>query len=337
MNESFIGGDIGGTKTLLRLVQMTGGLAQVRHEEQYNSRSYNNLSDILKDFLGSVWMRDGHCELGAACFAAAGPVLNQRVSLTNLTWSIDAAAIGAEFSIPHVKIINDFEGVAIGIESLHKSDLITLQAGRPDVRGARVALGAGTGMGVSWMTWQDGHYRILPTEAGHMDFAPLNELQNRLIEHLWKEFGHVSYERVLSGPGLTNIFNFLQSNIGLSSGLLKAEMDNDGASQVTDLALNRKHPIAVKALDLFVEIYGAYAGNLALAGLTRGGVYVAGGIAPKILNKLGEGSFMQSFRSKGRYSEMMSEIPVCVVMNQKVGLIGAVEESHRMMDSASEI
>ena len=337
MNESFIGGDIGGTKTLLRLVQMTEGQAQVRHEEQYNSGSYTSLSDILKDFLGGVWMRDGHCELGAACFAAAGPVLNQRVSLTNLTWSIDAAVIGAEFSIPHVKIINDFEGVAIGIESLHKSDLITLQAGRPDVRGARVALGAGTGMGVSWMTWQDGHYRILPTEAGHMDFAPLNELQNRLIEHLWKEFGHVSYERVLSGPGLTNIFNFLQSSIGLSSGLLKAEMDNDGASQVTDLALNRKHPIAVKALDLFVEIYGAYAGNLALAGLTRGGVYVAGGIAPKILNKLGEGSFMQSFRSKGRYSEMMSEIPVCVVMNQKVGLIGAVEESHRMMDSASEI
>ncbi|MDO8436864.1 MAG: glucokinase [Nitrosomonadaceae bacterium] len=331
MNRYFVCGDIGGTKTLLQALQSNDGALQMRYEQQYDSRAYAGFSDVLRDFLGKAGMNHVDCSPAAACLAVAGPVVAQRAKLTNLPWLMDVAAIAAEFSIPSVKLINDFEAVALGIEALSESDLVTLQPGKPQAQGVRVALGAGTGMGVAWLTWQGERYLPLPTEAGHMDFAPANELQAGLLEYLWKKFGHVSVERVLSGPGLTDIFNFLQAGLATGSGLVKANMDSDGAAQVTDLALNRKHPIAVKALDLFVEIYGAYAGNLALAGLSRGGVYVAGGIAPKIIGKLGEGGFMQAFCSKGRYSAMMSEIPVHVVMNQKVGLLGAAGEAQRML------
>lgn len=333
MNAYFVCGDIGGSKILLQALQSSDGALQVRYEQQYDSRAYAGFSDVLRDFLGKAGMNHAGCNPAAACLAVAGPVVAQRAKLTNLPWLMDAVAIAAEFSIPSVKLINDFEAVALGIEALSAGDLITLQPGKPQAQGVRVALGAGTGMGVAWLTWQGERYLPLPTEAGHMDFAPANELQAGLLEYLRKKFGHVSVERVLSGPGLTDIFNFLQANLGAGSGLVKANMDSDDAAQVNDLALNRKHPIAVKALDLFVEIYGAYAGNLALAGLSRGGVYVAGGIAPKIIGRLGEGGFMQAFCSKGRYSAMMREIPVHVVMNQKVGLLGAAGEAQRMLGS----
>lgn len=331
MNAYFVCGDIGGTKTWLQALQSNNGALQVSYEQEYDSRAYASFSDVLRDFLGKAGMEHAGCNPVAACLAVAGPVVAQRAKLTNLPWSMDVAAIAAEFSIPSVKLINDFEAVALGIEALSESDLVTLQPGKPQAEGVRVALGAGTGMGVAWLTWWGERYQPLPTEAGHMDFAPVNKLQADLLEYLWKKFGHVSVERVLSGPGLTDIFNFLQASLGAGSGLVKANMDSDGAAQVTDLALNRKHPIAAKALDLFVEIYGAYAGNLALAGLSRGGMYVAGGIAPKIIGKLSEGGFMQAFCSKGRYSAMMSEIPVHVVMNQKVGLLGAAREAQRML------
>ena len=333
MNGYFVCGDIGGSKTLLQVLQSSDGVLQVRYEQQYDSRAYAGFSDVLRDFLSKAGMNHAGYNPAAACLAVAGPVVAQRAKLTNLPWLMDAVAIAAEFSIPSVKLINDFEAAALGIEALSASDLITLQPGKPQAQGVRVALGAGTGMGVAWLTWQGERYLPLPTEAGHMDFAPTNELQAGLLEYLRKKFGHVSVERVLSGPGLTDIFNFLQAGLGAGSGLVMANMGSDDAAQVTDLALNREHPIAVKALDLFVEIYGAYAGNLALAGLSRGGVYVAGGIAPKIIGKLGEGGFMQAFCSKGRYSAMMREIPVHVVMNQKVGLLGAAGEAQRMLGS----
>lgn len=333
MNGSFICGDIGGTKTALRAMQLKDGAPQVRYELQYDSRAYASFSDVLRDFLARAGINHVDCNPATACLAVAGPIMAQRAKLTNLPWLMDATDITAEFSIPSVKLINDFEAVALGIEALSESDLVTLQPGKPQTQGMRVALGAGTGMGVAWLTWQGGRYLPLPTEAGHMDFAPANELQAGLLKYLRKEFGHVSIERVISGPGLTNIFNFLQASLGADSGLIRTDIDSNGAAQVTDLALNRKHPIAAKALDLFVEIYGAYAGNLALAGLSRGGVYVAGGIAPKIIDKLREGGFVQAFCSKGRYSAMMGEIPVRVVMNQKVGLLGAAEEAQRMLSA----
>ncbi|MCX7184911.1 MAG: glucokinase [Nitrosospira sp.] len=332
MNRYFICGDIGGTKTWLQALQLGDGALQVRHEQQYDSRIYAGFSDVLRDFLDKAGMNHADCSPAAACLAVAGPVVAQRAKLTNLPWLMDVAAIAAEFSIPSVKLINDFEAAALGIEILPENDLVTLQPGKPQTQGVRVVLGAGTDMGVAWLIWQGGRYLPLPTEAGHMNFAPANKLQADLLEYLWRKFDHVPVGRVLSGSGLTEIFNFLHASLGTSSGLVQTTLGSNDAAQVTDLAINRKHPIAVKALDLFVEIYGAYAGNLALAGLSRGGVYVAGGIAPKIIDKLREGGFMRAFCSKGGFSAMMSEIPVQVVMDQKVGLLGAAREAQRMLD-----
>ncbi len=331
MNAYFVCGDIGGTKTWLQALQSNDGALQVRYEQEYDSRAYASFSNVLRDFLDKAGRKHTDCSPAAACLAVAGPVVAQRAKLTNLPWLMDAYAIAAEFSIPSVKLINDFEAAALGIEMLPVSDLVTLQPGKPQTQGVRVVLGAGTDMGVAWLIWQGGRYLPLPTEAGHMSFAPANKLQADLLEYLWRKSDHVPVGRVLSGSGLTEIFNFLQASLGTSSGLVQTTLGSNDAAQVTDLAMNRKHPIAVKALDLFVEIYGAYAGNLALAGLSRGGVYVAGGIAPKIIDNLRAGGFMRAFCSKGGFSTMMSEIPVQVVMDQKVGLLGAAREAQRML------
>jgi glucokinase len=334
MMAYFISGDIGGTKTLLQAVEWRGGEAEVRFERRYASRDYSSFSDVLGDFLGATSALGMKLPL-SACFAVAGPVTEQGIRLTNLPWLMNAGALEREFTIPTVKLINDFEAVALSVAALATEDLVTLQKGTPYPNGVRVALGAGTGMGVAWLIWQGGRYIPLPTEAGHMDFAPVDELQVRLFDYLRHRFGHVSVERILSGPGLINIFNFLLDEWGGSENLEQARLESDDAPQISDLAFNRGHPTAMKSIDLFVEIYGAYAGNLALAGLCRNGVYVAGGIAPKIIGKLQEGGFIKAFRGKGRFASLMEEIPVHVVMNSKAGLIGAAEEAKRMLVARS--
>ena len=332
MNEYFISADIGGTKVLLQAAEAVGGGMQVRYERRYPSRDYPDFSDMLRDFLDGAAMAGVRGNPASACFAVAGPITQQRASLTNLPWIMDSAAIAGEFSIPAVKLINDFKAVAFSIEILSPSDLVTLQAGGAYDNEMGVVLGAGTGMGVAWLIWQGDRYIPLPSEAGHMDFAPANELQDHLLQYLRKKFGHVSVERLLSGPGLINIFEFL--NVHHQNEVperVQASLGDDGAARVTDLAFNHKHPLAVKAMDLFVEVYGAYAGNLALSTLSRSGVYVAGGIAPKIIDKLEEGGFMKAFCDKGRFSALMSEIPVHVVMNPRAGLLGATREAQRML------
>ena len=332
MNEYFVSADIGGTKVLLQAAEATGGCMHVRYERRYPSRDYPDFSDMLRDFLDGVAMAGVAGNPASACFAVAGPITQQRASLTNLPWVMDSAVIEKEFSIPAVKLINDFKAVALSIEILSPSDLVTLQAGGTYDNEMGVVLGAGTGMGVAWLIWQGDRYIPLPSEAGHVDFAPTDELQDHLLQYLRKKFGHVSVERLLSGPGLTNIFEFLEfHHRNDAPELAQASLGDADAARVADLAFNHKHPLAVKAMDLFVEIYGAYAGNLALSTLSRGGVYVAGGIAPKIIDKLEEGGFMKAFCDKGRFSALMSEIPVHVVMNPRAGLLGATLEAQRML------
>jgi len=334
MTGYVISADIGGTKTLLH-AELKDGHIQGHYERLYPSRDYPSFFDVLRDFLDEPKVAGMGQNPAAACFAVAGPITEQGASLTNLPWLMNAADIAREFSIPSVKLINDFAAVALSVEILSTSDLVTLQVGRPYAGEMRVAVGAGTGMGGAWLVWHRGRYIPLSSEAGHTDFAPADELQDQLLQYLRKKFGHVSVERVLSGPGLTNIFNFLSdfhgADRGNAAGLVQVRLGVDGAAQVSDLAFKHKHPIAVKAMNLFVDIYGAYAGNLALAGLSRGGVYVAGGIAPKIIDKLREGGFMKAFCDKGRFSALMGEIPVHVVMNPKAGLLGATREAQRML------
>ncbi len=325
MNDFCICGDIGGTKTLLWLGKSIGSEFQVHLEYQYSSNSFKDFPEILCNFLNKTKTITNNQNPIAACFAVAGPVKDQHTNLTNLPWQIDAKKIAKEFSIPIVTLINDFEAAALSIETLVESDLKVLQAGEPKAQSMRVILGAGTGMGVAWLTWRKNCYLPIPTEAGHMDFAPSNELQDDFLIYQRKKFGHVSIERVLSGNGLVDIFNFLQVGLNKNNELVQTNLNTTNAATVTDLALKKNHPIAVKSLDLFVEIYGAYSGNLALAGLCHGGVYIAGGIAPKIIDKLKDGNFIRLFCEKGRYSKMMKDFPVYVVMNPKIGAMGAAQ------------
>lgn len=316
-----LAGDIGGTKTLLQLARWRDGKAEALTERRFDSGAFDGLASMLENFLAQASVAE---KIRSACFAVAGPVRGRLVRLTNLPWSIDAAEIETRFGIARVELINDFQAAALGVDALAPQDLVTLQTGQAEPRGVRVVLGAGTGMGVAWSVWQGEGYVVLPTEAGHMDFALLDDTQFDLFKYLQRKFGRVSYERVLSGPGLVDLFNFLQHNIGKSSPeLVRLPLHADAAATVTELALNRKHPLAVKALNMFVQIYGAFAGDLALAGIARGGVYISGGIAPRIIGKLQEGAFLQAFRDKGRYAPLMQEIPVRVVMNSNVGLLGA--------------
>jgi len=334
LNKQLVYGDIGGTKTILQLGEIRDGVVCEQFTAHYNSYTYVTFSDLLKDFLNRAGAAKTIHNLIAACFAVAGPVVAQQVKLTNLPWQINSIDITNEFSIPVVKLMNDFEAAALAIEMLSPDDLVTLQAGKAHAQAMRVVLGAGTGIGVAWLTWLKDRYFPLSTEAGHMDFAPTSRLQMSLLETLQNKFGHVSVERLLSGSGLTHIFNFLQMNPAALPGLtqININLDEDSGATITTLALTHQHPVAIKALSLFAEIYGAYAGNLALAGLCRNGVYIAGGIAPRIINILNSGGFMRAFRDKGRFSALMSEVPVHVITNPGISLLGAKREAHNLFN-----
>jgi glucokinase len=325
-------GDIGGTKTLLQAARLNNGVICELNTHRYQSNEYACFSDILNDFLNRPEVKNSAGKPEAACFAVAGPVSDQRASLTNLPWQIDATEIARTFAIPKVRLLNDFEAAALAVDELSPTDLITLQEGRSQPEAMRVILGAGTGMGVAWLVWQNGGYQPVSTEAGHIDFAPANALQIRLLESLQKRFHHVSVERVLSGSGLTQIFNFLQTNLAEFRNIDHVTLgDEDSGAVITRLAYNQKHAVALKSLELFTEIYGAFAGNLALAGLCRNGVYIAGGIAPKILDTLQAGYFMQAFRNKGRFSALLREIPVNVITHPAVSLLGAGRKAQELL------
>lgn len=336
MNQSLIiFGDIGGTKTILRAAALPQDDRPFMLEQKFASQNYHHLDEIITEFLSELQKNQlSNHVIVAACFAIAGPIVRQQAQLTNLPWLINAAALSSKFSIPQVKLINDFEATALGIEKLTPQDLVVLQTGQVDETNMRVVLGAGTGMGVAWLPKIGNQYQPLATEAGHIDFAPTNTLQIELFNFLASKFGHVSVERLLSGPGLTNIFSFLQQRNNQEQTASLLELSEDEGPLIIELALAQNHPIAMESLKLFTEIYGAFAGNLALAGLCRGGVYIAGGIAPKILQFLKMECFIQSFRSKGRFTQLMCEIPVHVVMNTQVGLLGAEFEAYRLLQQS---
>lgn len=331
MHPYLICGDIGGTKTLLRAAVTGDYPSELCLEKRYDSCAYNSFDEVLADFLQHLPTLPE-----VICLAIAGPVANQQVTLTNLNWHVSAQHIQKRFSIPAVSILNDFEAVAHAIAVLTDEDQITLQAGSPQPTATRVVLGAGTGMGVAWLVNRDNQTTVLPTEAGHIDFAPVSPLQVALLDYLGARYGHVSVERILSGQGLVDLFHFLQQHL-LQPGQTSAEqiVIND-AAMVTRLALEEQHPVALQTLEHFCEIYGAYAGNLALAGLCHGGVYIAGGIAPRILQTLQQSGFIRAFQSKGRFRALLQTIPVHVIINNKVGLLGAELIANRMVQSTTK-
>ena len=324
--SNILAGDIGGTKTLLQISTVEG----VRLQKSFCSAAYVNLADILNEFLREA----GISKISAACFAVAGPVRGRRVTLTNLPWCVDADEIAARFAIERVSLINDFEGTGLGLSALQRDDLLTLQTGQALAKGVRLVVGAGTGLGVGWLTCcavdscagdTDNDYTAHPSEGGHMDFAPCDATQVALLNYLQQRHGHVSYERIVSGTGLVTLLEFLRDSGRAvpSTQLLNKMAEGDPAAAITQAAQHENELIARMALDLFVSIYGAFVGNLALLMLPRGGIYVAGGIAAKIASPMQQGGFLHAFRDKGRFANLLEMFPVHLVTNPNVGLLGA--------------
>jgi glucokinase len=325
MNKLMIAGDIGGSKTILQLLKTNGKQYQSLYSERYTSTEHADFKALLAAFIQSSQSVINNQPIVSMCLGIAGPVNLRTAQVTNLPWLIDADVLQHELGVQYVELINDFAAVGYGIDMLQESDFYCLQTGSVIEKATRAVIGAGTGLGEGCLVWQGDGYVPMPSEGGHVDFAPLNKIQIELLQHLQSRFGHVSYERVVSGSGLINIYEFLVSKQQATAALQHALVSGvDKAAIIAEFALSQKDEIATRALDIFIEAYGAQAGNLALTCLARGGIYIAGGIAPKLLSRIVAGDFMLAFREKGRFASLMASIPVKVVMNPEVGLHGAI-------------
>ncbi len=324
--------DVGGTNTKLALARCASGRRAIVKRSVYPSRQFAMLEDVIDAFLREPEVAPYVSQVATACLAVAGPVENGRARLTNLPWQIDEAELGRRFRFARVSVINDFAAAGLGIDELAEADFLTLQAGTLVPGADRIVIGAGTGLGVAWLVWSGERYVVHPSEGGHADFGPVDALQDELLVYLRGQFGRVSYERVLCGSGLTQIFSFLRERgpDAPTPALLQAMGHGDPAAALTDFALSARDALAMRTLDLFAAAYGAFAGNVALMGLAHGGIYVAGGIAPRIADKLQDTTFMGAFTAKGRFQAMLESISVKIVMNDQVGLLGAVAEAARL-------
>ncbi len=323
----FLAGDIGGTKTLLQVFKAGQERTPVLCKS-YPCADYAGLAEIVEAFLQEAAIQ----ELASACFAVAGPVSARKAQLTNLPWEVDADFLAARFNIECVSLINDFAAVGLGVAALEEGDLLSLQQGEAQARGVRIVVGAGTGLGVAWLSWTERGYQVHPSEGGHVDFAPVNELQYALLSYLQQRHGHVSYERIVSGPGLIAIFEFLRDGhyASPSPDLIAAIKDGDAAAAIAHFATEQRDSIAMQSLEIFTEIYGAFVGNIALAALPHGGIYVAGGIAAKIQAQMQQGGFMHAFLDKGRFATLLARLPLAIVTNPQVGLLGASLQAQKL-------
>jgi len=326
-----LAGDVGGTNARLALLDVEGRTARIVRESRYPSHEYPGLGPIVRRFCEESTTRPDR-----ACLAVACPVAGDECRAPNLPWAINVRQLAAEIGIPSTAIINDFVAAGYGVEMLVPSDLVTLQEGRPTPEGPIALIGAGTGLGQGFLIWDRDHYRVLPSEGGHSDFAARGELQANLLRLLSLQFGRVSWERLLSGAGIVNIYGLLlASGAAPEQAAVRVEMETeDPAAVVTRHALAGTDRLSDQALELFCEIFGAQAGNLALTIVATGGVYLAGGIAPRIVERLKAGPFLDAFGDKGRLSDLLSRVPVHVIMNPSVGLLGAAAVAGRMESAA---
>jgi glucokinase len=317
--ELVLAGDIGGTKTNLALFSVRGDKLYAEATRTYASKQYSGLIPILKEF--------GEAErFEAACFGIAGPVIDGRVKTTNLPWIIDTEQLRRALKLQAVHLLNDLEASAFGLFTLENDDFVVLNEGEMRASGNKALIAAGTGLGQAILHDDGHHFRPIASEGGHGDFAARSEVEVELWRDLSARFGHVSYERVISGPGLVNIYRFLRDIRGMAEPPQLAERfasGDDAGAVISQAALAGEFEICVQALDLFVSAYGAEAGNLALRAKAVRGVYLGGGIAPKIAAKLQDGSFMRAMTEKGRYTEFVKAIPVQVVLNEHAALRGA--------------
>jgi glucokinase len=322
--DLILAGDIGGTNTRLALYD-SGNLRETKVLKVYPSGDYESLQTIVVKFMEDVADVLKQGRLVRAGFGVAGPVEGEIVKLTNLPWVVDTRRIAERLGIAKATFVNDFSANCYAVPRLGKEDVHQVGGGKPVADHPIVVLGAGTGLGEAFMVWGGDRYIVVPSEGGHTDFAPRNPLESRLLEFLTERFGRVSYERVVSGPGLVNVYEFLREREGLAEApqVKDAMRNEDHGAVITRHAMDHSDPLSDRALDLFVSVYGAEAGNLALKLLARGGVYLAGGIAQKVLARLEEGGFRYGFEQKGRYTHFLESVPTYVITHPQPGLMGA--------------
>jgi glucokinase len=326
----YIAGDVGGTKTFLALIDKKHGPHHPIAEAKYRSKDYSSLTEILTIFTAGI----DQYPL-AATIGVAGPVHENQVDVTNLPWDVDAKDLSIALGGAAVILLNDLESIAYAIPNLEPEDTVILKQGQVDEHGAIAIVAPGTGLGEAYLIWDGDRYRPVPSEGGHTDFAPATPLELDLLAYLMPRLGHVSYERVCSGVGIPNIYEFLkqtgrcQEPEWLAEELAKSE---DKTPVIVRNAQEGSAEICVTTLDLFISILGSEAGNLVLQAMATGGVYLAGGIPPRIVNELAGDPFLEAFTRKGRLSDVLHRVPVRVIVNRKTALYGAA--SHCLMNSA---
>lgn len=313
-----LAGDIGGTKTRLALFHKDGTHRHCLGEQEYASREHESLDSIVAEFTARY-----PAQPAAACFGIAGPVRNNRVAVTNLPWEISAADLGHCLRVDRVALLNDLEATAWGIASLDANDFHTLNHGTADPAGNAAIIAAGTGLGEAGLYHDGDRHRPFATEGGHADFSPSDNTEIALLKFLQRQYRHVSWERLLSGPGLVQIHAFLchTRQQAIPDWLQQEHREGDPAAAIASRAAD--DPACHDALQLFTRLYGAEAGNLALKTLATGGLYLGGGIAPKLLDQLDAGDFMAAFCAKGRMRPLLENLPVQVILNDRAALYGA--------------
>ncbi|MEL6383143.1 MAG: glucokinase [Cyanobacteria bacterium J06626_18] len=338
-----LAGDIGGTKTILQLVAATDEGLNTEFEKKYVSSEFSDLVPMVQTFIKETEERAGKSmSPQRACFAIAGPVVNNTSKLTNLTWDLNGDRLAKELQLDKATLINDFEAIGYGIPGLEDRDLHTLQAGKLDETAPIAVIGAGTGLGQGFLMRQDGKTKVFPSEGGHADFAPRSELEFQLLKYLRDkhQITRVSAERVVSGQGIVAIYQFLrdrevaQESPELAEAVTTWEKEAgmthrtvDAAAVISRAAEQDDDSLAKQTMEMFIGAYGAEAGNLALKLLPYGGLYIAGGIAAKNIPLIDRGGFIEAFTHKGRMSKLLQEMPVHVILNARVGLLGAARQA----------
>jgi glucokinase len=322
-----LAGDVGGTKVHLALYRFDQGTLQHVRDEKFAAPQYPNLQAIVREFLGSKEQQDSD-GIEAACFGAPGPVRKNVIQLTNLPWTLDTHELARDLHIEHIFLINDLEANGYGINELRLDQIFTLSEGDSSQVGNRGLIAAGTGLGEGLLIWDGKSHIPMASEGGHGDFGPHNDLEIELLRYLRsdpKMNGHVSWERVCSGIGLKNIYTFLRDykKMSESPALRQRMQEEDPNAVIGELGESDSDALCAKALDVFVSIYGSEAGNLALKILAHGGMYIGGGIAPKILKKMQDGTFMRGFCDKGRMHDLVSTMPVRIILESRAALMGA--------------
>jgi glucokinase len=317
-----LAGDIGATRTRMAAFQADGNKLEMVVEKTYKSQDHGGLQEIIAAFVKTEGI-----PVHSACLGVAGPVRAGRSKISHLPWTIDSRDLAAQLKLPSVGLINDLEAYAYGVDALESKDFVTLSQGLgEDAEGNRVVIAARTGLGVAGLYWDGFRHHPFPCEGGHADFAPKNELEAELAQYLRKKYDHVSCERILSGPGVKNIYDFLRdSGKADEPEWLQKQMSEapDQPALISQLALEKKAAICDQALNIFVGVYGSETGNCALRFMATGGVFIGGIIAAKIVPRMQDPVFMSSFLNKGRMRSLLADMPVKIVMNDDSGIIGA--------------